>query len=135
MLLAAVALSAGLAGCGKKDDSVDQAETRYCTATDEVQAAFSRFAHMDPDVTSAADVRSARDALADALGHLEDAATDVASARNKVGDDPVTAFTKRLENVDQDASITEAAAEMARAGGDFLGDVKDYVGDLDCKHR
>ena len=133
-IVAAGALSGLLAGCGD-DHSVDEAETNYCDATDEVQSAFERFANMDPDVTSAEDVRAARDALADALGHLEDASTDVAQARSDSGDNPITAFNERVQNIDDDASITEIGSEMARAGGDFLSDVKDYLADLDCDQR
>jgi len=131
---AALALSGVVGACGG-DPSVDEAETSYCNATDEVQAAFKRVSHMDPDTTSAEDVRAARDAFADALGHLEDAATDVAAARDNAGDDPVTAFNERVQNIDDDASLTEVASEMARASGDFLADVKDYINDLHCDQR
>jgi hypothetical protein len=131
---AAAVLCGLLAGCGGEKD-VDQAEQNYCSATDEVQAAFSRLAHTDPDHDSPNDVADARDSLADALGHLEDASTDVAESRGNAGDNPITAFNERVQNIDDDASLTEVGAEMARAGGNFLGDVKDYLSDLDCENR
>lgn len=133
-IVAAGALCGLLAGCGD-EHSVDEAEANYCDATDEVQAAFERFADIDPDVTSPNDVQSARDDLADALGRLEDATTDVAQARGAAGDNPITAFNERIQDIDDDASLTEVGSEMARAGGEFVADVKDYITDLDCENR
>jgi hypothetical protein len=130
-IVAAGALSGLLAGCGDKK-SVDEAETNYCSAADELQAAFKRVADIDPDVTTAEDLRDARDEFADAVGHYEDASTDVAQARSDAGDNPITAFNERIQNIPDDASLTEIGAEMARAGGDFIGDVKTYLDDLDC---
>jgi hypothetical protein len=131
-LVAATALCGLLTGCGEKKD-VDEAQQNYCSATDEVEAAFKRFAQLDSDTDDAADVQDARDRLADALGHLEDASTDVAQSRSDAGDNPITAFNERVQDIDDDASLTEVGSEMARAGGDFLGDVKDYLDDVDCK--
>jgi hypothetical protein len=133
VVVAATAVSGLLAGCGD-DRSVDEAEADYCNATDEVRAAFERVAHLDGD-SSSEEAQDARDSLADALGHLEDASSDVARARDQAGDDPITAFNERVQDIDDDASITEVASEMARAGGDFLGDVKQYLDDLECKDR
>jgi hypothetical protein len=133
-VVAVVAAAALLVGCGD-ERSVDEAETDYCEATDEVQAAFERVAGVDPDVTSPEDLQSARDQLADALGHLEDASTDVARARSDAGDNPIDAFNERVQDIDDDASLTEVASEMARAGGDFVADVKQYLDDLECRDR
>lgn len=133
-VVAAVTVSGLLAGCGD-ERGVEEAEADYCGATDEVQSAFERFAEMDPDTTSPEDFRAARDELADALGHLEDSATDVAQARSDAGDNPITAFNERVQDIDDDASVTEIASEMARAGGDFLGDVKEYLDTLECRDR
>jgi len=132
-VVAATALSGLLAGCGD-DHSVAEAEGDYCDATDEVQAAFERVANLDGD-SSSEEAQSARDSLANALGHLEDASTDVAEARDHAGDDPITAFNERIQDIDDDASITEVGSEMARAGGDFLADVKQYFDDLECTDR
>jgi hypothetical protein len=131
--VAAAALGGLLAGCGD-DRGVDEAETDYCDATDEVQAAFERLARMDSD-NSAEELSDARDDLADALGHLEDASTDVAQARDQAGDDPITAFNERVQDIDDDASLTEIGSEMARAGGEFVADVKQYLDDLECRER
>jgi hypothetical protein len=133
-LVAALAVSGALVGCGS-DSSVDEAETDYCNATDEVEDAFGDLAGMNPDETSGADFRDARDRLADAVGHLEDAATDVAEARSHEEKDPITRFNERIQAIGEDATMTEAAAEMVRATGDLLGDTKDYIGDLDCDER
>jgi hypothetical protein len=134
LVVAAVAFSGVLAGCGS-DATVDEAETDYCSATDEVEDAFGDFAGMNPDETSSNDVRDARDRLADAVAHLEDAATDVADARNDVENDPITRYNERIQDIGPDASMTEAAAEMTRATFGLLADTKDYIGDLDCDER
>jgi hypothetical protein len=59
----------------------------------------------------------------------------VAEARSHEEKDPITRFNERIQDIGPDASMTEAAAEMTRAGFDLLADTKDYIGDLDCDER
>jgi hypothetical protein len=130
-LATVILLGVAATGCAQEDPEKAEAQEEMCAANDRLKEALRNFTQTDRENRSE-QMAAARDELFDAIADVAHASGDVAEAEGADSSNPVTQLNQDLQDIEDDATVTEVAQGMATSAGSFLEGVKEFIQGREC---
>ena len=115
-----------------RPESQADAQASFCSSLDTLDSDVQALTALDPATASKSDYQDAVDSIESAWGDVKSSASDLASVNMSTLDSAWDSFKTSVDNVPDDASVSDALNDVKSSAESLGSTVKSTVGGADC---
>ena len=132
VLGAAAAIGIGIFAVSRDDDSQARAQENFCSSVQDLESDVQALIALDPSTASQSDYQSDVSAIEDDWDQVKSDASDLASIDMSTLDSAWDDFKSAVDDVPDDASVSDALDDIASSAQGFLSTVRSTLSGPDC---